>query len=218
MSIHVNSEPTGPRSEPTIGVTPAEPPTFAKVVDDVTARSYLYPLKMTHDYHFPSNRPASPGVTFEARFKDRSGKPVTLRFPDPEASAAVQFRQQMLAYGLADDMPVTPAQGEMIPPPGGAVREVQFWEMGPDRMLQLRTVPEHMVPRNQPVMQPREWSLLLARSYARHLCRVHDVRSVEIVRRSKDPVSPMVLVVPALPGGPPAELVATFGAFGEQSK
>ncbi|MCI0463440.1 MAG: hypothetical protein L0Z62_41410 [Gemmataceae bacterium] len=218
LGFRVLSAPSGMWWAPPFGPTMAEPPTFATTVDDVTARSYLYPLKMTHNYHFPTNRPASPGVMFEARFKDRSGKQVTLRFPDPEASSAVQFRQQMLAYGLADDMLVTPAQGEMIPPPGGEVRTVQFWEMGPDRMLRLRTVPDHLVPRNQPVMQPREWSLLLARSYARYLCRVHDVRSVEIVRRSKDPVSPMVLVVPALPGGPPAELVATFGAFGEQSK
>jgi hypothetical protein len=193
------------------GPSMAEPPTFAKVVDDGTRPFYLYPLKLTHNYHFPSNQPSTPDVTFEARFRDKSGKLVTLRFPDPEANFAVQYRQKILAMSLGGDMPVQPGQGELIPPPGGQVRTVQHWEMGPDRTLRLKSVPEHLVPRGQPIMRPSEWALLLADSYARHVCREHGVTKVEIVRRSKDPISPVVLIVPALPGGPPPEIVATFG-------
>ncbi|MCC6421814.1 MAG: hypothetical protein IT429_26655 [Gemmataceae bacterium] len=197
---------------PNFGPSMAEPPTFAKVIDEVTNRNYLYPLKMTHDYHFPSNRPALPGIEFEARFKDRDGKLVTLKFPDAKANPWVRHRQHVLAAALGNDIPVQPPQGEVIAAPGQEVRQVQIWDIGPEGALQLKTVPEHLVPRNRPVARPNEWALLLARAYARYLAREYGAASVEIVRRSQDPIPPGVMFAPV---APPANafpvLVANFG-------
>jgi hypothetical protein len=79
-------------------------------------------------------------------------------------------------------------------------------------VLSVRTVPEHLLPRDRQVFRPSEWSLLLAQSYGRHLCRAHGAASVEIIRRTREAIPPAVLNLPE----PPAELFETLSAnFGE---
>ena len=82
----------------------------------------------------------------------------------------------------------------------------------PQRGLVIRQVPEHLVPRDRPVFRPGDWSLLLARSYARHLCRAHGAASCEIVRHSQEPIPPMVLFVgDNIQAGAFDELISNFG-------
>jgi hypothetical protein len=61
-------------------------------------------------------------------------------------------------------------------------------------------------------MQPSDWSLELAKSYTRYLCRAHRAASGEVVRHSRESILPMYLF---MPGPPPPnlfdELVCNFG-------
>ena len=50
---------------------------------------------------------------------------------------------------------------------------------------------------------------MLARSYARYLCRMHGAASAEIIRHTKDPILSGVLLEPSAPS--PEEFVASFG-------
>ena len=47
--------------------------------------------------------------------------------------------------------------------------------------LHLQAVPQHRLPRYPGRMRPQEWSLILARSYGRYLCRTHGAASAEVV-------------------------------------
>jgi hypothetical protein len=170
---------------------------------------------MTNNYHFLSNRPALPGVSFEIRLKDKSGNQLaTVEFPEDDSNFWVRHRQSLLARGLADDQPVEPQQGEMIPAPNRSVATVQIWETAENGGLEFRRVPEHLVPRDRPVFRPSERSLLLARSYARYLCRINGAAKVELIRRTGEPITPAVMFVS---GQPPAlnELVSNFGELPE---
>jgi hypothetical protein len=189
-----------------------EPP-FAQAVSDLTTRSYLMPLKMTHNYHFPTDRPGGPSASFEVRLRDAEGKPLeTLPFPDPAANFWVRHRQGLLAQQLTDDLPVEPRGGETIPAPGRPVATVAVWDPAEGGGLRLRSVPEHLVPRDRPVFRPSPWSLLLARSYARHLCRLHGAASAEVIRTTREPVLPTVLFADEVPADFEA-LVSNFGEF-----
>jgi hypothetical protein len=210
------------------GDSPAEGPLFATrianhiVRDDqgrVVARLgllpwYLEPLRMTHNYHFTSNRLMLSEVYFEARLKDDKGTVTTLKFPDETSNAWMRHRQTLLALGLGDDMPVQPPRGEVIPAPNQKMRTYTIWEpvKGADA-LKLREVPEHLVPKDRPVFRPSEWSLLLAHSYARYLCREHGAASVELIRHSRDPVIPAVMFLPEPPPDTFNELVCSFGEY-----
>ena len=77
--------------------------------------------------------------------------------------------------------------------------------------LRLRKLQQHLVPRDRPVMMPSEWSLTLAKSYARYLCRTYDAQSAEIVRHTREPWQPGYLFLPQMP--PNEKLVCTFGEF-----
>src|SRR5205823_3602777 len=95
----------------------ATPPQFAFSIDKIT-RPYLQLVKMTHNYHFATNRPGLPGASFEVRLKDESGQELAMvRFPDAGANFWVHHRQSLLAQGLADDQPVQPPTGEVIAAP-----------------------------------------------------------------------------------------------------
>ena len=202
---------SGPWMTPN-GPDTAEPPTFAWSLDEVTRPNYLRPLKLTHNYHFMTNRAEMPGIWFEVRLKDESGAvKETLRFPEPDTNPWVRHRQELLARHLLEDRPVPPPAGEAVAAPGRQVQTVQYWDMGPNQTLSLRRVAEHRVPRDRPVWQPSELSLTLARSYARYLCRTHGAASAEIVRHSKDPLSPVVLFQRDVPPGLTEEFVASFG-------
>jgi hypothetical protein len=72
------------------------------------------------------------------------------------------------------------------------------------------------VPRNREVYRPSEWSLLLAQSYARYLCREYGAESVELIRYTQEVIHPVVLFGDR---APPQEAFPVLKAnFGEFSK
>ena len=77
-------------------------------------------------------------------------------------------------------------------------------------------MPEHLIPRDRPVFRPSEQSLLLARSYARYLCRTHGAATAELIRHTGEPITPAVMFTS---GQPPAaavnELISSFGELPE---
>jgi hypothetical protein len=205
-SLATVSGPWGMSEEPM-----APPPQFAMAVDRFSFPAYLLPLRLTHTYHFATNRPETMGIYFEARLKDESGKEIArLRFPEEGANPWVRNRENILAQLLGDDMPLPPPQGEVVAAPGKAVPRISYWQMTSPGNLEIRSVEQHLVPRDRPVMQPNPWALLLSRSYARYLCRSHGAASAEIIRHSKRAIPPEVLVT-NLPGGEFEELVSNFG-------
>lgn len=202
---------SGPWPTP-FGASPAMAPPFALAAGNTATTHYLAPLKLTHNYHFLRNRTGQPDVFFEVRLKDEAGQVTeTLRFPDPKANAWVRHRQGILAAHLADDVPVQPSGGEAIPAPNQAARTVTIWDISPDGSLVLRSVPEHLVPRDRNVYRPSEWSMILARSYGRHLCRAHGAASAELIRHTREPIMPAVLYVSEPPADLFQELVTHFG-------
>lgn len=190
----------------------ATPPQLAYSLNRELAPRYLEPLKFTHNYHFASNRPGRPGVWFEVRLADESGREMmTLRFPDQNANSSVRHRQSLLALALADDQPIAPPAGEWIAAPGREVPTVPIWELAGDRELRLRSVPAHLVPRDRPVYRPSDWSLVLARSYVRHLCREHGAEKGEVIRHTREAMPPAVMFERDIPPDAFGELVSRFG-------
>ncbi|MFO0847621.1 MAG: hypothetical protein U0871_03535 [Gemmataceae bacterium] len=208
---NVLAAPSGPWPSPTGGGM-ATPPQLAYSLNRDLTLSYLEPLKLHHNYHFASNRPGRPGVWFEVRLINESGATMaTRRFPDPDAGSAVRQRHALLALALADDQPVPPPAVEVIAPPGREVPVVPIWEVAGDRVLRLRPVPVHLVPRDRPVFRPSEWSLVLARSYVRHLCRESGAARGELIRHTREAIPPAVLFEPNVRADAFAELVSHFG-------
>jgi hypothetical protein len=178
----------------------------------VVRQAYLQPLKLTHNYHFVTNHGELPGVYFKVQLKGAGGETVaTLKFPEDGANPWVRHRQGLLARALGDDQPVQPAAGEFIAAPGQRVETVQIWDMAPNRTLRLKSVPQHLIPRERPVSRPSDLSLILARSYVRYLCRQYGAVSGEITRHSREPISPVILFQRDVPPGAADELVAQFG-------
>jgi hypothetical protein len=190
------------------------PPPFALSLNRQVSPMYLRWILFRSNYRFTSDRPETPGVEFEVHLKDEAGKPLTtVHFPDPNANFWVRQRQTLLAQGLARDDPVQPLAGEAVAAPHQQVRTVPIWDGGPDRQLYIREVPEHLIPRDRPVMRPSEWSMLLARSYVRYLCRAHGAASGEIARRLREPVHPALLFMPEPPPGALDAFTAHYGEF-----
>jgi hypothetical protein len=203
--------PSGPWPS-NFGIADAQSPPFAQAVANFTTPSYLQPLKLTHTYHFVASRPAVTGVFFEVRLKDQKGAVVkTLRFPDKDANFWVRHRQQLLASNLILDIPVEPRTSEVIPAPNQRARTVDIWDGVAEWNLVIRSVPEHLLPRDRQVMRPSPWSTLLARSYVRHLCRQHGAASGELIRHTREPLAPGLLALDELPPAAFAELVSNFG-------
>jgi len=204
---------SGPWATP-FGESPALGPLFATKINDTVTPWYLQPLRMTHNYHFMSNRLNNPEVYFEARLKDDQGKVTTLKFPDATLNPWLRHRQSLLALSLEEDIRVQPPRGEVIPAPGKQMKTLTIWEpVQGETNLRLQEKPEHLVAKDRPVFRPSEWSLLLARSYARHLCREHGAASVELIRHSKEPVVPAVMFLEDAPFGTFDELVCSFGEY-----
>jgi hypothetical protein len=193
---------SGPWWAPSLGgPSPAEPPVFAAAVSDLTTPNYLMPLKLADNGHYMSNRPELPGVKLEAVLKFANGKEETLTFPDQNANPWVRHRQALLVRALSEDRPV------MLDPSssvnlvrGEAVRKmIEYWEAeaGPPqdkyRTLRLKTEAKDLVPRNREVFRPSEWSLLLARSYARYLCRTYGADKVVLIRYTQEAITPVEL-------------------------
>jgi hypothetical protein len=230
VGVVVLAAPSGPWPSME-GPSMAGPPQFAQTLltrnnfDPATRKikpekdpnllGYLRLVRMPHHYHFSTNRPEQPGAYIEARLKDEAGQPITtLKFPDPNANFWVQHRQDILARALANDEPVQPPQSEIIAAPAQETRKVTIWEPaeGGGRSLKLKTVPEHLVPRDRPVERPAEWAVLLAQSYARYLCRSHGAASVEIIRHTQFPIPPSVLFMEPQAGAFD-ELASNFGEY-----
>lgn len=218
--LHAMAAPSGPW--PSLeGMNMADPPSFTQALDDPLVRSYLKPLKLTHNYHFASSRPTVPGVYLEAKLKDANGELLTtLRFPEANANAWVRYLQGLFAQGFVPDQPITPLPGEAIPAPGQQVRLVPIWDVangGSDsksaaaESLRLNRVPEHLIPRNRPVWGPTEWSLVLVHSYTRYLCRKHGAAKAEIIRHSRDSIPPTVLLMDSPDPRAFADLLADYG-------
>lgn len=206
--------PSGPW--PGVGFVPAPP--FVHAAARPTNFTHVRLLKVGHAFRHYTNRPGVPGAVFEVRLKDdkgqpltdRRGEPLVVNYPEKDANPWVRHRQTILARQLADDLPVEPPAGEAIAAPGQAVPNVEIWDIVGERRLALKTIPQHLVPRDREVMRPSDWELLLARSFARYLCRRHDAASAEIVRRTRQPVPPAILTQD-LPPMPFDELVASYG-------
>lgn len=211
VAIMVLAAPSGPWASP-FGMSMALAPQFAQSAYGAVTPAYLRWIKMTHNYHFPTNRPGAPGVTLEVKIRDEAGKVTeTLKFPDDKANAFVRHRQVLLLRQLADDQPMPPQQAEVVPAPHKEMRKVSIWRATEPGKLQLNAIPEILVPRDQPVFRPSDWSMLLVKSYARYLGRTHHAASVELIRHTKDPVPPIVLYLGDVPPGAFDELTSSYG-------
>lgn len=183
------------------GMEMGPPPAFAESLRRV-ALPYLQAFNLTHNYHFSTNRPAFPDVSLEIRLKDKEGKPLkdqqgaelTIEIPDKSANASVRHRQKLLARWAGNDMPISVPMSEAIAAPGQHVPGVSYWDIMPTGQLTLVTRPQHLVPRDRPVMGPSPLSLLLVQSYVRHLCRTHAAAKADVLRHHQDPVPPAVLL------------------------
>lgn len=194
------------------GSNMATPPQFAFSLYNAGAIYYLKLVKMTNNYHFPTNHPGLPGVAFEVRLRDTDQHTIAvLQIPDPHANGWVRHRQALLARWLADDQPIFPPTGEVIAAPHQQVPMVTIWDIAEPQHLRLRTVPQHLIPRDRPVYRPSELSLLLAHSYARYACRQHGAASAELVRTTQEAIPPIVLFRQDLQPGNFAPLIASFG-------
>ncbi len=206
----------------------AEAPAFAHSLSGLSKVHGRY-LRVTHSYDFPSNRPSDlPGVEFEVRLRDGRGNVLqTLHFPNPHANLWVRQRQDLLARNLAPDQPLEPPRAEILAAPGQKLPNVSFWAL-PNEMsantdkpplqsfsentpLHLQTVDQNSIPRNRQLMKPLDWSLVLQRSYARYLCRKYKAASAEVLRHTREPVTPAVLFGNEIPPNALEDLVASFG-------
>jgi hypothetical protein len=118
----------------------------------------------------------------------------------------------ILARSLADDQPVQARPGEAIPAPHQAARTVEIFDPIGEHTLALKTVPEHLVPRDRAVYRPSDWSMILARSTMRQLLRMNrSAASAELVRHTREAVMPALLFSDDPPADAFQELITHFG-------
>lgn len=195
VGLNVLAAPSGPWPAME-GSDMAMPPQLPAYVHAQVALPYLQMVKLTHNYHFRTNRTGQPEAYLEVKLKDQDGELMkTLRFPDPEAGRAIRSWQEALARWATDDQPIQPSMIEKIPAPNQKIPEIPIWENSVDdmRRLTLTFIPENEVPRDRPVFRPSQWSLIVVRSLGRYLCRVHGASSCEVFRRSREPIPPRIL-------------------------
>ena len=167
----------------------------AQITSKYTIPYYLRPLRMTHNYHFASNRTPHVAVYFEAHLKDEAGKETVLKFPDDKAFWWVRHRQELLAQNLVQDQQRPPVGTQPVAP-ADKLPKFQVWmpvEQQPK--LELKTVTDLDLKPAQPYDQPSAWMLLVADSFGRYLMREHKAVSVELVRCSRATVGPTMLMV-----------------------
>jgi hypothetical protein len=199
---------------PPYGNTTFLGPAFARQAASITTRYYLQPMQMTHNYHFLGNRPDLTQIVFEARVKDAQGRLIdSVRFPSPRDNAWLRQRHVLMAAQLGDDEPVQPPGAEPISGPGTRMPTRKIWESAGPSKSTLKDVEVHLLPKNMPVYKPREWTLLVARSYARYLMHKYDGASVELTRESRPPVPPALMFLEQAPPGTFDTLVSTFEEF-----
>ena len=211
--VHCLAASSGPWLSP-IGPSMAEPPEFAKPLDNLANRYYLRPLQMTHNYHFETNTVNVPGVYFEAILRDTAGKEIKkVRYPDPAANFWVRHRQARLAQGLAQDREVRPRGADVIYDKNKAIPTHNVWqEMTPGDYtnFKLITLQENHIPRDRVYERPSEWSRLLANSYMRYFKRKEGAASVEILRHVRGSLSPEYLLSPEDPSEMFGERISHF--------
>jgi len=190
------------------------PPLLAFKANESFAADYLKPMRMNLTYHVHANRPTgTPGVYLEFRVKDQDGNEINrLNLPEDSANAWVRHRQSLLAVIFGQDQVIAPPQSELIAAPGQEVPKVQYWDMDKG-LLKLKTIDINQIPRDHPVSGPDDFTFLLARSYARFLCRTYGAAKVEIIRHHQDPIRPFVLTQENFQARQFDEIRSTFGEF-----
>ena len=198
----------------------AEEPEFARATHNFLGDVYYRPLHLTNNYHFMSNMPERTTVRFEVNVLDENGQSIKkVMFPDPNANFWVRHRQSLLAQGLGDDRPVQLPDSVRVPSP---MRKVWFPPRD-EQKLETHVENELQAKRNEfrnnmmGFMQPSPWSEVLAASYARHVAREYGGAKAEIIRMSRDPINPAIV----LPVAPPKNffdrsfktLVSNFGEY-----
>jgi hypothetical protein len=223
VGIGALAAPSGPWPSIDGSMEMGPPPWFADWLGRL-ALPYLKAAGLTHNYRFPTNRPALPELSLEIKLKDQAGnalkdhqgEDLVISIPDNGANLWVRHRQELLARWVGNDMGVAAPMSVAIAAPGQQVPEVSYWEMTQGGQLTLVRQPQHLVPRDRPVMGPSPVSLLLVRSYVRHLCRTHGAAKADVVRYHREPIPPMVLMTDA---NVPAEafdpITSDFGEFTE---
>jgi hypothetical protein len=213
LVILILSAPSGPWPSP-MGASQTLGPPFATQIAEFTTRKYLKPIGLTHNYHFLDNRPDSPDVVLHLRLKDDDGNTTQeVQIPSGNENPWLRYRHTMLAQGLAGDEPVEAPRGEVIPAPGQQMRKIPIWESTGPTTLKLRAVPQHLIPKDQPVSRPSTWSLVLAHSYQRYLARHYGASSVELVRHSRQAIMPAILLLPETPRGTFDTLISTYEEY-----
>ncbi|MFO0965270.1 MAG: hypothetical protein U0793_06750 [Gemmataceae bacterium] len=210
LGAHVLSSRSGPWPSP-FGQSPAEGPQFAGAIASAAFPWYLEPLRFTHDYHFNTNRVSLPEVKFEIKLYNKLGQVIdTLEFPEKTANPWVKHRLDLLAQNLAGDVPVEARQAEAIAPEKKLVSSVDIWEPTKGGAFVIRSVPQHLIPRDRPVFRPSPWASMVAASYVRYQCRLHSADSGELIRHSRDAVQPTLIFLPQLSDAAFQEMVAAF--------
>jgi hypothetical protein len=182
------------------------PPQVVTTVTNVTTANYLKHLRMTHNYHFPSNRPARLEVEVQFRLKDADGNPllkdadgkeIVLTLPEKDATGVAREMQTQLAQWLTGDEPVNlPQSGEPIMPEGKKPEKEQFWQMVKGQ-LEIQREDRHRLRDflgDQMMLQkPSAWSQMMAESYARYLGRKYGAARVQVIRHHKMAVPPGII-------------------------
>jgi hypothetical protein len=181
-------------------MSPSPGPTFAtSIVLNCTYPYYLKPLRMTHNYHFVSNRSSEVAVYLEIQLKDELGEVRTLKFPDGKANFWVRHRQDLLAQYLFPDQRLPPRGNQRLPALGKEVPKVEIWvenkaEPGTLELKEVEDLDELL--RNPNVEQPTPRAKLFAQSYGRYLCKAHNAVSAKVIRHTRLTVMPMDLFAP----------------------
>jgi hypothetical protein len=219
LGFHALAASSGPWPMPPEGSGPMPPPEFARTLDNwtgplyrqilVTLKGknvdaatvqnwtgplYLQAIKLTHNYHFPSNSTNMTGIYLEARLTDRDGNQVTIKLPEDDANFWVRQRQSLLASSLGEDRPYMPQGAPKVVPEGQKAPSVLVWDRPEGETKEwLREVEEQKLSRVMPTMRPNPVALLLANSYARYLCRQYGAEKVELVRYYQSRIPPLLM-------------------------
>jgi hypothetical protein len=198
----------------------AEAPRFIPPSVVASAARYLSALHLEDNFHYPSNRPATVEVWFEAVLYDKAGKEIGRRkYPQDGAWAPLRQRESMLAFALASDRPRLKEGTDIIQPAGEDPKKIPLWRSpNPDAKAEIVWVAEQELSRNPaaPDEGPTEWELAVARSFAKYLCRATGADTVEIIRHflpAMPPLrSPYLILAPDLPADREfAERLSSYG-------
>jgi hypothetical protein len=194
------------------GVSDAPGPVFAKSISENVSARYLHALRMTHNYHFATNKPNEFAVYFEVHLKNDMGDVRVLKFPDEKANAWVRHRQEILAQNLVPDMVRPPRGNKRVAPKGQESPKVEVFVPEAPLVIRLKLVDENDDIFSNPQDQPSPWTKALVQSYLRYLCRENNVPTAELVRYSRRTVLPSDLYAPR-PADIFMELKSYFGVY-----